>query len=76
LLKRICDDEFEELYRLGEKRFHGEKETRSFEKFRSVGRNIASWNEKNRKFLDFCSELFRLAILQNYEQNIWFTTFI
>ena len=47
---------------------HGEKETRSFEKYRSLGRNIASWNrEKQKNFLDFCSEMFRLALLQNYD---------
>lgn len=30
-------------------------------------RNIASWNrEKQKNFLDFCAEIFRLALLQNY----------
>lgn len=32
------------------------------------GRNIASWNrEKQKSFLDFCAEMFRLALLQNYD---------
>ncbi|MDN3606985.1 ATP-binding protein [Kaistella yonginensis] len=31
------------------------------------GRNIASWNkEKQLSFLEYCSEMFRLALLQNY----------
>lgn len=30
-------------------------------------RNIATWNrEKQKSFLDYCSEMFRLALLQNY----------
>lgn len=32
--------------------------------------NIASWNrEKQKAFLEFCSEMFRLALLQNYDAN-------
>lgn len=32
------------------------------------GRNIASWNrEKQKNFLDYCAEMFRLALLQNYD---------
>ena len=36
------------------------------------GRNIAGWNrEKQKSFLDFCAEMFRLALLQNYgNQNL------
>jgi DNA polymerase-3 subunit delta' len=31
------------------------------------GRNIAGWNrEKQKKFLNYCGEIFRLALLQNY----------
>lgn len=31
------------------------------------GRNIAGWNrEKQKNFLDYCAEMFRLALLQNY----------
>ncbi len=34
------------------------------------GRNIASWNrEKQKSFLLYCSEMFRLAMLQNYGNN-------
>lgn len=34
------------------------------------GRNISSWNrEKQKNFLDFCSEMFRLALLQNYDAD-------
>lgn len=34
------------------------------------GRNISSWNrEKQKSFLDFCSEMFRLALLQNYDAS-------
>ena len=34
------------------------------------GRNISSWNrEKQKSFLDFCSEMFRLALLQNYDAD-------
>lgn len=30
-------------------------------------RNIAGWNrEKQKSFLDYCAEMFRLALLQNY----------
>jgi DNA polymerase-3 subunit delta' len=58
---------------LGEKCFHGEKETRSFENI-VFGEEISSWNrEKQKNFLDFCSEMFRLALLQNYDAEIWFT---
>lgn len=32
------------------------------------GRNISGWNrEKQKSFLDFCAEMFRLALLQNYD---------
>lgn len=32
------------------------------------GRNIAAWNkEKQKQFLDYCAEMFRLALLQNYK---------
>lgn len=39
------------------------------------GRNIAGWNrEKQKNFLDFCAEMFRLALLQNYEaENLVYT---
>lgn len=31
------------------------------------GRNIAGWNrEKQKSFLDYCAEMFRLALMQNY----------
>lgn len=31
-------------------------------------RNIATWNrEKQKNFLDYCAEMFRLALLQNYQ---------
>ncbi|SFH77363.1 DNA polymerase III subunit [Halpernia frigidisoli] len=31
------------------------------------GRNIAVWNkEKQKQFLDYCAEMFRLALMQNY----------
>lgn len=31
------------------------------------GRNIAGWNkEKQKQFLDYCAEMFRLALMQNY----------
>ncbi len=31
-------------------------------------RNIASWNrEKQKNFLDYCAEMFRLALLENYQ---------
>lgn len=31
------------------------------------GRSIASWNkEKQKQFLDYCAEMFRLALMQNY----------
>lgn len=34
------------------------------------GRNIAGWNrEKQKTFLDYCAEMFRLALLQNYEAD-------
>lgn len=34
------------------------------------GRGISSWNrEKQKSFLDFCSEMFRLALLQNYDAS-------
>lgn len=34
------------------------------------GRNIAGWNrEKQKNFLLYCSEMFRLAMLQNYGNN-------
>lgn len=34
-------------------------------------RDIATWNrEKQKNFLDFCSEMFRLALLQNYGADV------
>ena len=34
------------------------------------GRNIAGWNrEKQKTFLDYCAEMFRLALLQNYDAD-------
>lgn len=34
------------------------------------GRNIAGWNrEKQKNFLDYCAEMFRLALLENYGNN-------
>lgn len=34
------------------------------------GRNISSWNrEKQKSFLDYCAEMFRLALLQNYDSE-------
>ena len=34
-------------------------------------RDIASWNrEKQKRFLDFCAETFRLALMQSYSSNL------
>lgn len=34
------------------------------------GRNVAGWNrEKQKSFLDYCAEMFRLALMQNYGNN-------
>jgi hypothetical protein len=38
------------FYRLGKKCFHGEKETRSFEKYRSVGKKYLLEQRKTEKF--------------------------
>jgi DNA polymerase-3 subunit delta' len=47
------------------------KRNQKFSKYCFVGRNISSWNrEKQKNFLDFCSEMFRLALLQNYDAEI------
>ena len=54
------------------------KRNQKFEKYRSVGKKYPSWNrEKQENFLDFCSEMFRLALLQNYDaENFGLQTFI
>lgn len=62
------DAEFEELFvRWVREAFQVKKKPEFLKNIVFWGRNISLWNrEKQKKFLDYCAEMFRLALLQNY----------
>lgn len=64
-------DEFEELFVTWVREaFQVKKKPEFLKNIVFWGRNIAGWNrEKQKSFLDYCSEMFRLALLQNYGNN-------
>lgn len=66
-------DEFETLFvKWVRDAFQVKKKPEFLKEIIHWARNIASWNrEKQKTFLDYCSEMFRLALLQNYgNQNL------
>ncbi len=60
--------EFEELFvQWVREAFQVKKKPEMLKNIISWARNIAGWNrEKQKNFLDYCAEMFRLALLQNY----------
>ena len=64
-----ANEEFEELFiDWVRNAFMAKKKPEVLRNIVLWGRSIASWNrEKQKNFLDFCSEMFRLALLQNYD---------
>ncbi len=62
------DTEFEELFVMWVREaFQVKKKPEFLKNIVFWGRNIATWNrEKQKNFLDYCAEMFRLALLQNY----------
>jgi len=69
LVSENADTEFEDLFVMWVREaFQVKKKARISEKLSFFGgRNIAAWNrEKQKNFLDYCAEMFRLALLQNY----------
>lgn len=68
MLPDDSDDEFEKLFVLWVREaFQVKKKPQFLKNIVLWGRNIAVWNrEKQKNFLDYCAEMFRLALLQNY----------
>lgn len=68
LLSENADTEFEQLFvNWVREAFQVKKKPEFLKNIVFWGRNIAGWNrEKQKNFLDYCSEMFRLALLQNY----------
>ncbi|MDR2205284.1 MAG: DNA polymerase III subunit delta' [Flavobacteriaceae bacterium] len=62
------DSEFEELFvNWVRYAFMAKKKPELLRNIIAWAKNIAAWNrEKQKSFLDFCSEIFRLALMQNY----------
>ena len=60
--------EFEELFvQWVREAFQVKKKPEMLKNIITWARNIAAWNrEKQKNFLDYCAEMFRLALLQNY----------
>ena len=60
--------EFEELFvQWVRDAFQVKKKPEFLKNIINWARNIATWNrEKQKSFLDYCTEMFRLALLQNY----------
>ena len=68
LLEENSDSEFEELFiNWVREAFQVKKKPEFLKNIVFWGRNIATWNrEKQKSFLNYCGEIFRLALLQNY----------
>lgn len=62
------DSEFEQLFiNWVREAFQVKKKPEFLKNIVFWAKNIADWNrEKQKNFLDYCSEMFRLALLQNY----------
>ncbi|WP_417429690.1 ATP-binding protein [Halpernia sp.] len=60
--------EFEELFvNWVRYAFQAKKQPQTLKEIIKWSRSIASWNkEKQKQFLDYCAEMFRLALMQNY----------
>ena len=63
-----ADSEFEEIFVTWVRdAFQVKKKPEFLKNIVLWARNIAGWNrEKQKSFLDYCAEMFRLALLQNY----------
>lgn len=68
LLAENSDSEFEDLFVTWVREaFQVKKKPEFLKNIVFWGRNVAGWNrEKQKSFLDYCAEMFRLALLQNY----------
>lgn len=68
LMKNEGADEFEELFvQWVRDAFQVKKKPEFLKNIVKWARNISGWNrEKQKNFLNYCSEMFRLAMLQNY----------
>ena len=66
-----ANDEFEELFiNWVRNAFMAKKKPEVLKNIIFWGRDIATWNrEKQKSFLDYCAEMFRLALLQNYNAS-------
>jgi len=62
------DSEFEEIFvKWVREAFQVKKKPEFLKNIVFWARNIATWNrEKQKSFLEYCAEMFRLALLQNY----------
>src|SRR5690606_10356787 len=71
LMNQEGSTEFEELFiQWVRDAFQVKKKPEFLKNIIMWARNIATWNrEKQKSFLDYCSEMFRLALLQNYGLN-------
>ncbi len=68
ILQSDGSDEFEELFvQWVRDAFQVKKHPEFLKNIISWARNVAGWNrEKQKKFLEYCAEMFRLAMLENY----------
>lgn len=68
LREENSDDEFEQIFVAWVRdAFQVKKKPEFLKNIVLWARNISSWNrEKQKSFLDYCAEMFRLAMLQNY----------
>ena len=68
LLPENSNNEFEEIFVTWVREaFQVKKNPEFLKNIVFWGRNVASWNrEKQKNFLEYCAEMFRLALLQNY----------
>jgi DNA polymerase-3 subunit delta' len=65
------DDEFEKMFvQWVREAFQVKKKPEFLKNIVFWAREIAGWNrEKQKHFLNYCSEIFRLALLQNYQSQ-------
>ncbi|HPW89348.1 MAG TPA: DNA polymerase III subunit delta', partial [Kaistella chaponensis] len=68
LREENSDEEFEQIFVAWVRdAFQVKKKPEFLKNIVLWARNISSWNrEKQKSFLDYCAEMFRLAMLQNY----------
>lgn len=67
-----ASSEFEELFvQWVREAFQVKKKPEMLKNIITWARNIATWNrEKQKHFLDYCAEMFRLAMIQNYNVEL------